>query len=315
MRKREISGRSCPSACTCKASNGTYQRKPSGTMINSSNFVAKSAREPFNRPSKQFLGGLPPLDVGQVLGREFVVLRDVAESRGATWPIAGRGPAASRPLASWHTSRGSAERRTGSGWWRRRSARRGPAAAISGSPPSFSRAERRSPPDRGGRPSPAETSSCLRPIVHELGHGLALLLGLLRVVLHQRHGGQLPPQGRGLIEQVLGRRGSGSTIPAAAKGPAGGSNSFGPSSTQRSDSNRPPSGKVRKEAVPPGTVGHFHGQLVVLAGDGRFEPVLVDQAMRHATAPRAIPWDRSASRRAEDRGARSGKDRSPPARR
>ena len=33
--------------------------------------------------------------------------------------------------------------------------------------------------------------------------------------------------------------------------------------------------------MPPGTVGHFHGQLVVLAGDGRFEPVLVDQAVRH----------------------------------
>ena len=34
--------------------------------------------------------------------------------------------------------------------------------------------------------------------------------------------------------------------------------------------------------MPPGTVGHFHGQLVILAGDGRFEPMLEDQAMRHA---------------------------------
>ena len=31
--------------------------------------------------------------------------------------------------------------------------------------------------------------------------------------------------------------------------------------------------------MPPGTVGNFHGQLVVLAVDGRFEPVLIDQAM------------------------------------
>ena len=86
----------------------------------------------------------------------------------------------------------------------------------------------------------------------------------------------------GLIEQVLVVGIAAQQFLPLQERPAAAAVPSAPSSTQRSDSNRPPKGKVRKEAVPPGTVGNFHGQLVVLAVDGRFEPVLVDQAMRDA---------------------------------
>ena len=63
----------CPSALTCNASKGTYQIMPSGTMTSSSNFLVKSACEPFRMQSRTSRPACCHLPSPSSLQRQLVI--------------------------------------------------------------------------------------------------------------------------------------------------------------------------------------------------------------------------------------------------
>ena len=107
------------------------------------------------------------------------------------------------------------------------------------------------------------------------------LLGLLSVVLHQRHRRPAPAAKCRPGREGPCRQDSGLNNSCRCRRACCGSNSFGALQHPAQRFQPPAQRQGAKETVPPGAVGNLHGQFVVLAGDGRFEPVLEDQPVRH----------------------------------